>query len=345
MQEIGICEVGGFRIGHAHDEQAATGCTVILCDECAPAGVDIRGGGPASRETPLLNPVAMAEGIHAVLLSGGSAFGLDASGGVMQYLEERNIGFDVGVTRVPLVCQSCVFDLVIGRTDVRPDKEMAYRACENASNGMVEEGCVGAGMGCTVGKYRGKDYAMKSGLGTFAVQVGKVKVGAIVALNAMGDIYDIDTGVQIAGLLNETRDGLRSTEQEMLADVAGIHNLFTGNTTLRSTEQEMLADVAGIHNLFTGNTTIGAIVTNGAFTKAEMNKIASMAHNGYARAIRPVHTTADGDSIYALSTGHETADLNVVGTLAAYVMGRAIGRAARAAHSMDGYLSAQELAK
>ena len=321
MQEIGICEVGGFRIGHAHDEQAATGCTVILCDECAPAGVDIRGGGPASRETPLLNPAAMAEGIHAVLLSGGSAFGLDAAGGVMQYLEERKIGFDVGVTRVPLVCQSCVFDLVIGRTDVRPDKEMAYRACENAGNGEVEEGCVGAGMGCTVGKYRGKDYAMKSGLGTFAVQVGKVKVGAIVALNAMGDVYDIDTGVQIAGLLNETRDGLRSTEQEMLADVAGIHNLFTGNTT------------------------IGAIVTNGAFTKAEMNKIASMAHNGYARAIRPVHTTADGDSIYALSTGHETADLNVVGTLAAYVIGRAIGRAARAAHSMDGYLSAQELKK
>ena len=321
MQEIGICEVGGFRIGHAHDEQAATGCTVILCDECAPAGVDIRGGGPASRETPLLNPVAMAEGIHAVLLSGGSAFGLDAAGGVMQYLEERKIGFDVGVTRVPLVCQSCVLNLVIGRTDVRPDKEMAYRACENAGNGEVEEGCVGAGMGCTVGKYRGKDYAMKSGLGTFAVQVGKVKVGAIVALNAMGDVYDIDTGVQIAGLLNETRDGLRSTEQEMLADVAGIHNLFTGNTT------------------------IGAIVTNGAFTKAEMNKIASMAHNGYARAIRPVHTTADGDSIYALSTGHETADLNVVGTLAAYVMGRAIGRAARAAHSMDGYLSAQELKK
>lgn len=319
MQEIGICEVGGFRIGHAHDEQAATGCTVLLCDECAPAGVDIRGGGPASRETPLLNPVAMAEGIHAVLLSGGSAFGLDAAGGVMQYLEERNIGFDVGVTRVPLVCQSCVFDLVIGRTDVRPDKGMAYRACENAARDVVEEGCVGAGMGCTVGKYRGKDYAMKSGFGTFAVQAGKVKVGAIVALNAMGDIYDIDTGAQIAGLLNETRDGLRSTEREMLADAAGIHNLFTGNTT------------------------IGAIVTNGAFTKAQMNKIASMAHNGYARAIRPVHTTADGDSIYALSTGHETADLNVVGTLAAYVMGRAIGRAARAAHSMSGYLSAQEL--
>ena len=318
MQEIGICEVGGFRIGHAHDEKAATGCTVLLCDECAPAGVDIRGGGPASRETPLLNPVAMAEGIHAVVLSGGSAFGLDAAGGVMQYLEERDIGFDVGVTRVPLVCQSCVFDLVIGRTDVRPDKAMAYRACENATTGPIEEGCVGAGMGCTVGKYRGKNYAMKSGFGTFAVQAGRVKVGAVVALNAMGDIFDIDTGAQIAGLLNEARDGLRSTEREMLADVAGVHNLFTGNTT------------------------IGAVVTNGAFSKTQMNKIASMAHNGYARAIRPVHTTADGDSIYALSTGHETADLNVTGTLAAYVMGRAIGRAVRAAHSMCGYPSAKE---
>ena len=319
MQEIGICEVGGFRIGHAHEEEAATGCTVLLCDGCAPAGVDIRGGGPASRETPLLNPVAMAEGIHAVVLSGGSAFGLDAAGGVMRYLEERGVGFDVGVTHVPLVCQSSVFDLVIGRTDVRPDAAMAYRACENAGRGPVEEGCVGAGMGCTVGKYSGREYAMKSGFGTFAVQVGAVKVGAIVALNAMGDIFDIDTGVQIAGLLDEDRRSLRSTEREMLADVAGMHNLFTGNTT------------------------IGAVVTNGAFSKAQMNKIASMAHNGYARAIRPVHTTADGDSIYALSTGREPADLNVVGTLAAYVMGRAIGRAARAAHGMCGYPAACDL--
>lgn len=319
MKEIPLHEVGGFRVGHAHDEMAATGCTVILCDECAPTGVDIRGGGPASRETPLLSPLAASEGIHAVVLSGGSAFGLDAAGGVMKYLEERNIGFDVGVTKVPLVCQSCVFDLVIGDKTVRPDAAMAYAACENAACGPVAEGCVGAGMGCTVGKYRGPQFAMKSGLGTYAVQVGKVKVGAIVAVNALGDIFDIDTGTQIAGMLNESRTGLRSSEAEMLQDVAGTHDLFTGNTT------------------------IGAVLTNGALTKAQMNKIAAMAHNGYARAIRPVHTTADGDSIYALSVGHAQADVNVVGTLAAYVMGKAIGRAVRAAHGMCGYLSAADL--
>lgn len=321
MEEIGFHEIGGFRVGHAHDAEAATGCTVLLCDTCAPAGIDIRGGGPASRETPLLSPLAMADGVHALLLSGGSAFGLDASGGVMRYLEARGVGFDVGVTRVPLVCQSSLFDLAIGRPDVRPDADMAYRACERATADAVEEGCVGAGMGCTVGKYRGKDYAMKSGLGTYAVRVGAVKVGAIVALNALGDVFDIDTGAQIAGLLDEGRTGLRSTEREMLADIAGAHNLFTGNTT------------------------IGAVVTNAAFSKAQMNKIASMAHNGYARAIRPVHTTADGDSIYGLSVGRETADLNVVGTLAAYAMGKAVGRAARAARGMHGYPSAFDLSK
>lgn len=321
MREIGITQVGGLRLGHAQDEAAATGCTVLLFDACAPAGVDVRGGGPASRETPLLSPLAAAEGIHALLLSGGSAFGLDAAGGVMRYLEERGIGFDVGVTRVPLVCQSCLFDLAIGRADVRPDASMAYRACEYAARGAVAEGCVGAGTGCTVGKYRGKEFAMKSGLGTYAVQVGDIKVGAVVAVNALGDIFDIDTGAQLAGMLREDKSGLRSSEHEMLRDVAGAHNIFTGNTT------------------------IGAIVTNGAFTKPEMNKIASMAHNGYARAIRPVHTTADGDSIYAVSVGHEKADLNAVGTLAAYVMGKAIGRGVCAARAMHGFVSVHELQK
>lgn len=313
MQEIGIMEVGGFSLGHAQDEEGGTGCTVLLADTCAPAGVDVRGGGPASRETPLLSPLAAAEGIHALLLSGGSAFGLDASGGVMRYLEERSVGFNVGVTRVPLVCQSCLFDLRTARMDVRPDAAMAYRACEHAGRNAPAEGNVGAGTGCTVGKYRGAEYAMKSGFGTYAVRVGAVKVGAIVALNALGDIYDVDSGAQIAGLLAKDRHRLRSTECEMLTDVAGVHDLFTGNTTL------------------------GAIVTNGAFDKGQMNKIAAMAHNGYARAIRPVHTTADGDTIYALSVGRETADLNVVGMLAAEVMARAIGRAVRAARSAYGF--------
>ncbi len=319
MKEIGFMEVGGFRAGHAQDLEAGTGCTVLLFDECAPAGVDIRGGGPASRETPLLDPRMDAKGLHALLLSGGSAFGLDAAGGVMRWLEERGVGFDTGVTRVPLVCQSCIFDLALGRMDVRPDAEMAYRACEAASREALPQGCVGAGTGACVGKYRGREYAMKTGVGTFAVQVGAVRVGAIVVLNALGDVFDIDTGRQIAGMRAENGSGLRSSEAELWKDAGQPRDPFTGNTT------------------------IGAVLTNGAFTKGELGKIASMAHNGYARAIRPVHTTADGDSIYALSVGKASADLNAVGSLAAYAMGRAIGCAAASACGMFGLPSLSDL--
>ncbi len=319
MEEIGILEVGGFQIGQAQDMEAATGITVLLCDTCAPTGVDIRGGGPASRETPLLDPRAASTGIHALVLSGGSAFALDAAGGVMRYLEERDIGFDVGVTRVPLVCQSCVFDLAIGRKDVRPDAAMAYQACLNARRDTVEEGCVGAGTGCTVGKCGGADFAMKSGLGTYAVRNGDLCVGAIVAVNAMGDIYDIDTGKQLAGLRGEDGTGLRSSEEFIY---------------------EMEAQKAAG---YAANTTIGAIVTNAAFDKSKMGKIAAMAHNGFARTIRPVHTSNDGDSIYALSLGTVEANIDVVGTLASYVMGKAVGRAVRAAHGMCGFPAMRDL--
>ncbi|MCI8830437.1 MAG: P1 family peptidase [Lachnospiraceae bacterium] len=324
LTPIPLLEVGGFTVGHAQDYEAATGCTVLLFDACSPAGVAVRGGGPASRETPLLDPLAASEGIHGLLLSGGSAFGLDAAGGVMKYLEERNIGFDTGITKVPLVCQSCVFDLVIGRPDVRPDPAMAYKACEDGDRRKksalpVPEGNQGVGCGCTVGKYRGPQYAMKSGLGCFAVQAGRLKVGAIVAVNALGDVFDIDTGLQIAGLLNQKKDGLLSTEEEFLKDIAALPDLFTGNTT------------------------IGAVITNGSFTKAQVNKIASMAHNGLARTIRPVHTTADGDSVYAVSAGAEPADINVAGTLASYVLGVAVNRAVRTAHSSHGYLCSKDV--
>ncbi len=301
MQEIGIMEVGGFRVGHAQDEEAATGCTVVLLDEMSPAGLDVRGGGPASRESQILSPVAQADSINAVLLSGGSAFGLDAAGGVQRYLEERGIGFDVGVTKVPLVCQSCLFDLGIGRMDVRPDGAMAYRACEAAGYEPPREGSVGVGTGCTVGKYRGMARAMKSGFGTFALQSGPLKVGAMVAVNALGDIYD--NGVQIAGL--RSADG----------------------KTLVSTVEEMIEDVAAPENLFSGNTTLGIVVTNARLNKTQLTKVAGMTHNGFARAIRPVHTNADGDSIYALSTGPVEANLNVVGVMAAKAMERAIVRA------------------
>lgn len=305
MKEIGIMEVGGFRLGHAQNQEAATGCTVVLLDKMSPAGLDVRGGGPASRESQILSPVAHADAINAVLLSGGSAFGLDAAGGVQKYLEERDIGFDVGVTKVPLVSQSCLFDLGVGRVDVRPDASMAYAACENASYEPPKQGNVGAGTGCSVGKYRGMSRAMKSGFGTFALEAGAVKVGAMVAVNALGDIYE--DGKIIAGLLSADKTALSSTLDELFEDMTAAGNLFSGNTTL------------------------GIIVTNVKLNKTQLTKIAGMTHNGYARAIRPVHTTADGDSIYALSTGDIPGDVNVVGAMAACAMEHAIIRAVKEA--------------
>ena len=310
MKEIPVSQMKGFKIGHAQDVEHATGCTAILCEQGAWAGVDVRGGSPASRETELLRPVNTVQQIHCVMLSGGSAFGLDAAGGVQKYLEERGIGFDVGVTKVPLVSQSCLFDLSVGRVDVRPDAAMAYQACENACYDAPAQGNVGAGTGCSVGKYRGMERAMKSGFGTYAVQAGHLKVGALVAVNALGDIYDGAT--QIAGLLSEDKTALSNTLEELFQDVT----------------------IAG--NLFSGNTTLGIVVTNAKLNKTQLTKVAGMTHNGFARAIRPVHTNADGDSIYALSTGDLPGDVNVVGAMAAYAMERAIVRAVRLAQPAYG---------
>lgn len=300
LKQIHITEIENIRIGHAQDIENATGCTVIICEKGAPAGVDVRGGGPASRETELLRPVADCTGIHALLLSGGSAFGLDAAGGVMEYLEERNIGFDVGITKVPLVCESCLFDLNVANHRVRPDKKMGYEACIQSEQNQPTMGNVGAGTGASVGKLGGIQTAMKSGLGMYAVQLGDLKIGAIVAVNALGDIYDYKTGTILAGMRTKDGKGWANSEQV-------LYTLYNEKK-----------------NLFHQNTTIGAIVTNAKFDKTHMNKIAAMAQNGYSRSIRPVHTTADGDSIYALSVGEIEADLNVTGTLAAQVMAEAI---------------------
>lgn len=318
MKEINIMEIGGFSIGQEEDLKGITGCTVMLFDEAAPAGVDVRGGGPASRETPLLNPVAACEAVHAILLSGGSAFGLDAAGGVMQYLEERNIGFDVGITKVPLVVQSCIFDLMPGDYKARPDAKMAYRACEKASKKPILEGSHGAGCGATVGKYHNPMSCMKGGIGTYAVEENGIKVGAIVAVNAVGDIYDIDTNEELAGALDE-------------------------NGKLFRDETQYFKDAASAAELFSGNTTIGIIVTNAKLEKTALNKVASMAHNGYGRAIRPVHTMGDGDSIYAASVGTEVADVNLVGPMAAYVMGKAIGKAVTEATSLGGVKAMRDM--
>ena len=323
MKQITINEIENIKIGNAQNNEAGTGCTVIICEKGAVTGLDVRGGGPASRESELMKPTAASGFINAVLLSGGSAFGLDAAGGVMEYLEEKNVGFDVGITKVPLVAQSCIFDLSVGDMKVRPDKVMAYEACVNSENNNPSMGNAGAGTGATVGKLGGMATAMKGGLGSYAVQIGDLKVGAIVAVNACGDIFDYDTHEIIAGLLTPDLKNFANTEQVIY----------------QMCEAAMAAGGSGIENKEMQNTTIGVIITNGKFTKAQMNKIATMAHNGYARTINPVHTSMDGDSIYAMSVGEAVADMDMVGTLAANVMGHAVCDAIRKAEDAYGIIS------
>lgn len=302
MTRISLTEIEGVRIGNAQDKEAKTGVTVLLFEDGARVGVDISGGGPASRETPLTSPVTADNPIHAIVLSGGSAFGLAASDGVMRYLEEHGIGFDTGYAKVPLVCQSCIYDLGCGRANIRPDAAMGYAACISAEQNYPESGNIGGGTGATVGKLYGMARAMKGGLGIYAVSVGQLKMAAVVVVNALGDIYDIEKGGQLAGLLTEDLQGFADTCQEFY---------------LINKKKE----------LFQSNTTIGAVITNGKFSKTEMTKIASMARNAYARCIRPVGTMADGDTIYAASVGEVEADINMAGTLAAEVLGRAIKEA------------------
>lgn len=320
MREIAITEFENLKIGQAENAEAGTGCTVLLLGpEGSPAGLDVRGGGPASRESELLKPMAAAGVIHAILLSGGSAFGLDAAGGVMRYLEERNIGFDVGVAKVPLVCQSCLFDLTVADAHTRPDATMAYAACCHAETGNYQDGNFGAGTGATVGKLLGMEHCMKSGIGSYAVQIGDLKVGALVAVNALGDVYDWKNGCKVAGLLADDRKTFLDTEQVACQKIDVVENKFVANTTL------------------------GVVITNAQFDKTRLCKIAGMAHDGYARAIRPVHTTADGDSIYAVSLGTVQADQDVVGALGEQVMAEAILRAVRAARPAYGLPAVSEL--
>lgn len=301
-KEIPISDIKGVKIGHADDEKHATGCTVILPEKKAVCGLDVRGGGPASRESQLLNPLMSNDGVNAVVLSGGSAYGLDCAGGVMKYLEEKGKGVKVGNSIVPIVVTSCIFDLGCVDGSVRPDADMGYKACLDSEKNILRNGNVGAGMGATVGKIYGADRAMKSGLGCFAVQVGSLQVGAVVVVNAIGDVFELDSCRQLAGLLNKDKNGMASSE----------------------TEAVKLLQLA---STFCLNTTIAAIITNAGLDKAEMNKVAAMASNGMARTIRPVNTSMDGDSVYAMSVGKVRSSADVVGTLAAYALGKAINKA------------------
>ena len=312
IKEISIKDMDGVSIGHAQNDEAKTGVSVIYFKNGAQAGCDISGGGPASRETPLTSSMTADNPLNAVVLSGGSAFGLAASDGVMRCLEERGIGFDTGFAKVPLVCQSCIFDLGYGKSDIRPDADMGYEACVRALEGCDDSmGNVGAGTGASVGKLLGMKQATKAGLGVHAVQVGDLKIAAIIVVNAFGDIFDSSNAQKIAGLMDPERKVFWDLEETFVKMVTTPQNLFKTNTT------------------------IGCVICNAKFDKAKLNKIASMTRNAYARCINPVGTMADGDSIYACSIGEVVSDVNVVGSLSAKVMEQAIKKAVESAKIDD----------
>lgn len=319
MIEIPIQEIEGFRIGNAQSSEGGSGCTVVICEKGAVGSADVRGGSPATREIALLDPVSTCQQIYGVLLSGGSAFGLDAAGGVMRYLEERKIGFDTGICRVPIVPAACIYDLIAGDPGFRPDADMGYEACVASEENCPQNGNYGAGTGATIGKFMGTDRLMKGGLGTYALQEGDLKIGAVVAVNCLGDVYDADTGEQIAGMLSEDKKNLVSTRRLMWETINHDKNVFTGNTT------------------------ICCVITNARLTKDRCSKLASMSHNGYAAAIKPVHTSADGDTIFFLSCGDVTVNPDGLGDLSSYVVAKAINEGVRNADSAYGFISMKDL--
>ena len=317
-----ITDIPGLRVGHAQNEEALTGCTVVLCEKGAVGGVDQRGGAPGTRETDALHPLHLVQQVHAIVLTGGSAFGLDAASGVVKYLEERGVGFDVGVARVPIVPAAVLFDLGVGRADIRPGPEMGYQACLDAEQrgegAPLPEGNIGAGMGATVGKIMGMSQAMKSGIGSASMAISdQLIVAALVAVNAFGDIINPDNGQIIAGarLAQSQESGSRR-----FADTLQVMKQFANQSDLTFGRRPQ-AD----------NTVIGVVATNARLNKEQANKIAQMAQDGLARTVRPAHTMLDGDTIFALSLGEQTADVNTIGAFAAEVFAQAVLRAVRAA--------------
>jgi L-aminopeptidase/D-esterase-like protein len=318
----GLTAVPGIRVGHHTLTERPTGCTVILADDGAVGGVDVRGAAPGTRETDLLEPGNLVETVNAILLSGGSAHGLDAAAGVMKYLEERKVGYAFGGAYVPIVPGAVLFDLPVGdKPHVRPDADCGYRAAAAAETGPIAEGSVGAGAGATVGKYGGLRRPMKGGIGTAAVRLPDgLVVAALVAVNAAGDIVDPATGRVVAGVRTEDGKGL--------LDVRTL--LRSGGTPAPRPGE---------------NTTLGVVATNATLTKAQAGRVATMAHDGYARAIVPSHTMGDGDVIFTLATGRHAGEANVsqIGALAAEVTAEAILRAVRAATGLPGYPAVRDL--
>lgn len=313
-----ITDVEGLKVGHSQSQEGVTGCTAILYTQGATGGVDVRGGAPGTRETDLFRAENMIDKVHAIVLSGGSAFGLEASTGVMKYLEEEGIGFNVGVARVPIVASAVIFDLAIGDSKIRPDSQMGYDAAKTASITESRQGNIGCGMGATVGKIMGPGNAMKSGLGSASIKLGELVVSAIVSVNSFGDIYNYKTGQQIAGVYDYDNKRLLNT-----IDIMTNYNANLGFSM--------------------ENTTIGVIGTNAILTKAEANKVSQMAHNGFARSINPVHSMMDGDTIFTMATNMVKSDVNIIGALAAEVMSRAITNAIIYAKSISGLNSYSDM--
>lgn len=371
---VDITDIKGFKLGNAENTDAATGCTVIVAEKGATAGVDVRGGGPATRETDLLRSENTIDKIHAVVISGGSAYGLEAGSGVMRELENMKIGHRVSSCIVPIVCQASLFDLNVGQSDIRPDRTMGVKAVHNAfCGGEFHHGNYGAGTGASVGKFYGMNRAMKTGLGTFACSDGEIEVGAITAVNAFADVYDGRNQV-IAGLLSadgkridgtirplkncvaaESSYNMKSkmepffnkrreeeeleepeTTEEVRVESAPAETVESGETSTVNKEPEDMG--YGI----TFNTTISCLITNAKLTKAQCNKLASILHDGYARAIKPVHSTMDGDTIFVMTTGEKDVNFDAFAALATDIVQYSVIDGAISAESAYGLPAARE---
>lgn len=397
FRKIDVTEIPGFRLGNAEDLEAGTGCTAIICEKGAVAGVDVRGGGPATRETDLLRSENSVQTINCVMLSGGSAFGLEAGSGAMRFLEKKGAGFRMGDICVPIVCQASLYDLDVASSQVRPDREMGEQACENAYSGIFSDGNHGAGTGATVGKYCGMDRAMKSGLGTFACSNGVVHVGAVAAVNAIGDVYNGNgrliagilspDGTQISGSINYLKNAIVrddvSSEENVRAE-KDVPSKVPAETAAESApekvseapeetvdeavtvaanetasepvpESEIQADDIGYdHRLelssddlgedVTFNTTISCLITNAKLTKSQANKLASILHDGYARSIKPVHGTLDGDTIFVMTTGEVDVNFDAFAALATDTLQYSVINAVTSAEDAYGFPSARTMA-
>lgn len=316
MNYESIHKIPGFKIGHAEDTTALTGCTVILCDEKTCGGVDQRGGAPGTRETDLLRPMHLVEHVNAVLLSGGSAFGLDAAAGIMRYCEDQGMGYPVGPTRVPIVPGAVLMDLTVGDHRVRPNAAMGYAACQAADGSEPKQGNVGAGTGATVGKILGMGQCMKGGIGHAALDLGGgLWIGAIIVVNALGDVVDPDSGKILAGARTISKGPIRIGEPGYFADTLSIMRSTLGQQALALSSK--------------ANTVIGAVLTNARLTKNEANKLAQCAQNGLALTIRPAHTMFDGDTIFALASRKKNGNIHTLAAHAPLVVARAVVNAVR----------------